>query len=112
MWTLFVAGVGLLKCLPVCASVLQGEETMLGTIKEFPIPTANSYPFGITAGPDGNLWFTENFGNKIGRITPGGVIREFPISTANSQPQGIAPFPGGNLWFCESNGNKIGEIAT
>ncbi|MCU0299557.1 MAG: hypothetical protein MUF33_13705, partial [Candidatus Nanopelagicales bacterium] len=22
------------------------------------------------AGPDGNLWFTETYGNKIGRITP------------------------------------------
>lgn len=27
-----------------------------------------SGPFGITAGPDGNLWFTEDFGNRIGRI--------------------------------------------
>jgi S-layer family protein len=25
-------------------------------------------PNGITAGPDGNLWFTETVGNKIGRI--------------------------------------------
>jgi streptogramin lyase len=24
---------------------------------------------GITAGPDGNVWFTEAFGNKIVRIT-------------------------------------------
>ncbi len=24
----------------------------------------------IVAGPDGNLWFTEGGGNKIGRITP------------------------------------------
>ena len=26
------------------------------------------YPFGITAGPDGNIWFCEGFGNAIGRI--------------------------------------------
>jgi hypothetical protein len=24
----------------------------------------------ITAGPDGNLWFTENSGNKIGAFRP------------------------------------------
>ena len=30
-----------------------------GVITEFPMPTADSYPDGITAGPDGNLWFTE-----------------------------------------------------
>ena len=28
-----------------------------------------SGPVGITAGPDGNLWFTEFSGNRIGRIT-------------------------------------------
>jgi virginiamycin B lyase len=27
-----------------------------------------SYPFGITSGPDGNIWFCEGFGNSIGRI--------------------------------------------
>jgi virginiamycin B lyase len=27
-------------------------------------------PGGITAGPDGALWFAELSGNKIGRITP------------------------------------------
>ena len=31
----------------------------------------------ITAGPDGNLWFTEYLGERIGRITPLGVVTEF-----------------------------------
>jgi virginiamycin B lyase len=34
---------------------------------EFSIPTARSNPIGITSGPDGALWFTEFFANKIGR---------------------------------------------
>ena len=33
--------------------------TTAGVITEFSVPTANSGPSGITAGPDGNLWFTE-----------------------------------------------------
>jgi len=37
---------------------------------EFPVPTAGSAPVGITAGPDGNLWFTEFYGNKIGVLRP------------------------------------------
>jgi streptogramin lyase len=41
-----------------------------GTITEFPTPTSLSFPKLITAGPDGNLWFTEFGGFKIGRITP------------------------------------------
>lgn len=49
------------------------------TINEFSTPTASSRPDGITAGPDGNLWFTENNGNNIGRITTTGVITEFAI---------------------------------
>lgn len=51
------------------------------SITEYPIPTPDSRLAGITAGPDGNLWFTENNGNKIGRITPAGVITEFPFAT-------------------------------
>ena len=34
---------------------------------------ANSNPTDITAGPDGNLWFVEQLGNKSGRITPPAV---------------------------------------
>ena len=30
-----------------------------------------SYPFGITAGPDGNMWFCVGFGNAIGRVRLG-----------------------------------------
>ena len=41
-----------------------------------------SAPNGITAGPDGNLWFTESDGSRIGRITPSGVASEFPPTAA------------------------------
>jgi virginiamycin B lyase len=51
----------------------------VGTVAEFPIPTSNGGPQGITAGPDGNLWFAEFFGGNIGRITRSGTVTEFPI---------------------------------
>jgi hypothetical protein len=40
------------------------------TITEFPIssPMNNYHPYYLTAGSDGNLWFTEHTGNKIGMI--------------------------------------------
>src|SRR5436305_10664242 len=80
-----------------------------GTIRfrEFPIPTANSGAFGITAGPDGKVWFVEVDANKIARITHGGTITEFPIPTANSQSFGITAGPDGAIWFTESAVNKI-----
>jgi hypothetical protein len=61
-------------------------------------------------GPDGNLWFTEASGNRIGRITPLGVITEFPVPTTFSDLSGITAGPDGNLWFTEFSGNKIGRI--
>jgi streptogramin lyase len=70
-------------------------------------------PRGITAGPDGNLWYVQTgTANKIGRITPGGTITNFPIPTANSEPEDITAGPDGNLWFTETEGSKIGRITT
>ncbi len=85
-----------------------------GTITEYPIPTGNAGPWGIAAGPDGNLWFTEyGYGaNKIGKITPSGTITEYPLPTDSVYPYGIAAGPDGNLWFTEGGfyGDKIGKI--
>ena len=53
-----------------------------GVITELTIPTAGSFPGGITAGPDGNLWFCANGSNRIVRLTPAGVFTEFPIPNA------------------------------
>ena len=59
-------------------------------ITEFAIPTASSGSQDITAGPDGNLWFTENAANKVGMINPTThAITEFAIPTKNSGPWGI-----------------------
>jgi streptogramin lyase len=55
-------------------------------------------PIGITPGPDGNLWFTDNGTTKaIGRITPTGAIAEFAVPAGLKR--GIATGPDGNLWY-------------
>ena len=102
--TAIVVSVGLLglSSLPAWAAA--------GTITEFPVP--GSAPSVITAGPDGNLWFTEFNAGKIGRITPSGSITEFAIPTANSRSQGITAGPDGNVWFAESLTSRIGRITT
>ena len=81
-----------------------------GTITEFALPSGASSLRGITAGPDGNLWFTE--ASAIGRITPAGQITEFPVPTPQSVPWGITKGPDGNLWFTESFGNNVGRMTT
>jgi len=44
--------------------------TTAGETKSYPLPTAHAFPAHIVVGPDGNLWFTESTGNKIGRFAP------------------------------------------
>jgi virginiamycin B lyase len=78
------------------------------SIHEFALQP-NSFPSGIAAGPDGNVWFTENVSNRIGQITHQGAISEFSISPG-SNPNGIALGSDGNLWFAETNANKIGVM--
>ncbi len=88
-----------------------GRITPQGTITEFPIPTSQSGPIAITAGPDGNLWFTEEVGNKIGRITISGIITEFPLPT-QGDPHEIIAGADGAFWFTEGKANQIGRITT
>lgn len=60
-------------------------------------------PWGISAGADGNVWFTESGANRIGLITPQGDISEFPIPRAGS-PAEIVLGADENLWFSWSEG--------
>src|SRR6266516_4026608 len=99
----FFLFIGML-CLLICVLTVAAPSVLAlsGKIREFPITTAiNSQPVGITAGPDGNLWFTEIASNNIGRISTAGVITEFAVPTANSAPALIMAGPDGNLWFTE-----------
>src|SRR5689334_18466405 len=66
-------------------------------IVEYTLPNAASSPYGIAAGSDGNIWFTETANGKIGRITPQGAIDEF--SAFDYVNGGIAAAPDGTLRF-------------
>ena len=87
-----------------------------GTFKEYPL-TAGSVPTQIVQGPDGNLWFTEQGTDKIGRMTPSGTLTEFPIPNSSVMPYGITNGPDGNLWFTNfpsgtATAGAIGRITT
>ena len=56
----------------------------------YQFPPINGGANDITAGPDGNLWITENYGNRIGRVALDASAVEFSSGiTATSQPTGI-----------------------
>ena len=66
----------------------------------YKIPNGFPNPQSIVTGPDGNLWFAESSGGRIGKITTSGVITEYPVPVpAHPQLDAIAVGPDGNLWF-------------
>jgi streptogramin lyase len=61
----------------------------------------------ITAGPDGNLWFSQFL--AIGRMTTDGQVTSFPIPDG-AVPGDITVGPDGNLWFTHHDRTGIGRI--
>jgi len=74
--------------------------------------------YGIAAGPDRNLWFTDNHENQIGfmALTPGYPVTRFPLPT---QPNGdgLLPYdivtgPDNNLWVTLSLSGEVAQVTT
>lgn len=80
-----------------------------GVLHEYPVPTKNAGPFGITLAPDGTPWFTEAQAGKIGHVLANGTIVEYPVPTKDSFPTAIA-VRGDDVWFTEMEGGKIGVL--
>jgi virginiamycin B lyase len=103
---------------PPFASRGIGRMTTTGEFSEFLLPQGDSIsgiPNGITAGPDGALWFTEELANKIGRMTTTGEFSEFPLPPGDPMRghyYGMTASPDGAVWFSETHRNKIGRITT
>ena len=87
--------------------------TSAGAITEFDVPAppgGNAGARGIAAGADGNLWFVEEFANKVVKMTTDGLMTAFVIPTPRSVPNGIVAGPDGNLWFTEYAAGKVAQI--
>jgi virginiamycin B lyase len=69
----------------------------------------------ITAGPDGNMYFTEPAANNIARVLIGATapndITEYPVPSANAGLIDLVTGPDGNIWFVENKTSKIGKLA-
>lgn len=74
------------------------------TVSTFNLPLPDSQPYGITLGPDGNMWLTESaFGaTRVGRIDSAGRISEIFVPSRTSQGH-ITSAPDG-VWFVEPGG--------
>ncbi len=88
-----------------------GSLDQTATFTEFLLPNAGSEPYGITFGPDDNVWFTEYAGNRIGRYDPTTAnFAEFTIPTASADATAIVLGSDGALWFTESGTARVGRV--
>jgi streptogramin lyase len=79
---------------------------------QYALPHTSNHPQWITAGPDGNMWFTETPGNAVARITPAGVVNEFSALTDGANPEQIIAAGDGRLWFTEIGFGALGAVST
>ncbi len=77
---------------------------------EYGLPSGSA-PYAVAAGPDGNMWFTNNGKSKIGKVTSAGSVTEYALPSS-SEPRGIVAGPDGNLWFVDWGTNEVGKITT
>ena len=82
-----------------------------GTFTMYSVPTADSWPLGITIGPDGNLWFVERSAGQVARMTPVGMFTEWPL-VRGAFPNRIVVGADGALWFTELRTNRLARITT
>jgi virginiamycin B lyase len=62
-------------------------------------------------GHEGDLWFTANAANKIGRMRPDGtMVGEYPIPVPGAGARCIAPMSNGRLYVTLFDAGMIGEI--
>ena len=68
-----------------------------GKMTEYQVPSGGVWD--VTAGPDGNVWFTEKYSQNIGSITPSGQETIYSLGNGYIYPYAITSGPDGNLWF-------------
>ncbi len=75
-------------------------------------PLAGSVaPDDLVQGIDGNFYFTDTGGNKIGQFFfRGHRVNLYPIPTANSAPTDMTLGTDSQVYFIETAGNKIGQF--
>lgn len=82
-------------------------------IKEWDVPTPNSFPHEIIVDNNGIVWFAEKEGNNIGKFDPQTEeFTEYKIPTQSSKTPGVEADDSGNIWFTERKGHKIGKLNT
>ena len=101
----------LISAIPHTRAAGNEVRTLNVTIREWDVPTKNANPHDPAVGPDGALWFTEQFVSKLGRLDPAtGAIREYTLKTNKSGPHGLVADHDGNIWYTGNYAGLIGKL--
>ncbi|SDE00684.1 hypothetical protein [Nocardioides lianchengensis] len=85
------------------------ERTAAGVVRRFPVPTSTAGLGRIRTAPNGDMWFTMEDANKIGRITPAGRITEYTIEDRDDIGGGVpdlAVAADGTVWIIWDHGRR------
>jgi streptogramin lyase len=83
------------------------------TWMEYPIPTTNSEPTGITVVPGDptDVWFAERAGNRLGRLrvsnTGSATIDEYELPLANAYPESVSARASEPVWVSAPGASAI-----
>ena len=75
----------------------------------FDLPTTDSFPQGLAAGPDGRTWVASRAAAEITRLAPDGSSSSIHLESG-VDPYDIVRGPDGAMWFTEHNGSRIGRL--
>ncbi len=107
------AGIAILAAALVAIALPAGARATAITEHSAGLPTGVDFS-GLTAGSNGNLWFTNNGTTpSIGRFTLSGTVTNFTGTLGgHGKPSDLTLGPDGNVWFTEegSANNAIGRI--
>jgi streptogramin lyase len=100
----------------------QARQNSSAGIHEYPVPapacSAASncavHISGITATPDGRIWFDDSLSSRVGFYTPGASFTlytlEGSLSSGSHPHDGLTVDASGNLWLSEEFGNRLVKI--
>jgi streptogramin lyase len=77
----------------------------------YPVP---GNPYGLTFGPGGNIWFAEDYGNKVGVLNPdtGAVTNEYDLGDGvpfGDAAEGIT-YDGTDFWIARQSSDQIAKV--
>jgi virginiamycin B lyase len=77
---------------------------------EYRMDEPQDAPIAIAAGTDGNIWFTIDHADAIGRLRNGRIER-LPTSGRNIEPIGLAVAADGSAWYTDIAARAIARIS-